>query len=148
MNSRPFCLVLNIKKDVPASKPLQDWLMVIVSAHSVTITCVLLQQYVLAVNYQDEYSLHEEITDALGNDIKVCQVDSRSNLMLSLSPINAWFALFITCDSEVIMFSRSFCLFVCVRLCVFFVTLFVRTILVWKTGVRHTVFCRYASGDV
>ena len=67
-NSQWSCLALNIKKDVPAPNFLQDWLMVIVSAHSVTITCVLLQQYVLAIDYLDKYSLHEEITDALGND--------------------------------------------------------------------------------
>ena len=52
---------------------------------------------------------------------------------------------FITRDSEVIMFSP--CVFVC--LCVsMFVTMFVRTIELWRTGATQTIFCRYIVGDV
>ena len=53
--------------------------------------------------------------------------------------------LVITRDSDVIIFSP--CVFVCVCLSMF-VTMFVRTIQLWKTGATHTIYCRCIVGDV
>ena len=55
--------------------------------------------------------------------------------------------IFVTRDSEVIMFSP--CVFVCVCVCLsMFVTMFVRTISLWRTGAKQTIFCRYLVGEV
>ena len=77
-------------------------------------------------------------------DLDVCRLRKAVKLNHSLSH-SEWCGLLyllslaiITSYSEVIM-----CLFVSM-----FVTMFVQTIYLWKTGATQTVFCKYIIGDV